>query len=312
MDTSVPMHLRPPSTSASEERMYPEDLKWYKLFDELGKSITGYVRAGDVYNDYGGGSPIFGHGPDFGYWYLGAIWYGDELWNSGNISKDYNGDGEINQLDRLLWDDQENGGMAFSEWTPGKHPEYGDVEYGGWDPKFFNQNAPSKFLLPWAKNQAMFNLEMVKHLPELEWVGVETKKIKSYKADSADYQINVTFRNIGQLPTALKQAQLVKIVREDQVTLAIEGVEATGKGYMVIGEQPSRGQGRGQFGGGAPQPATGRRTLTKNAGHTDGGKSTTVTWTVRTYGKTTLSGKASVTTTRAGLLTDKAFVITLQ
>jgi len=30
-----------------------------------------HARAGDVYVDYSGGrgSPIFGHGPDFGYWY---------------------------------------------------------------------------------------------------------------------------------------------------------------------------------------------------------------------------------------------------
>ena len=53
MDTRVPMHLRPPSTSASEERMYPEDLRWYKHFDEVGKSITGYTRAGDVYSEIG-------------------------------------------------------------------------------------------------------------------------------------------------------------------------------------------------------------------------------------------------------------------
>lgn len=311
MDTTVPMHLRPPSTSGSEERMYPEDLKWYRYFDDMGKSITGYARAGDVYNDYGGGSPLFGHGPDFGYWYYGSIWYGDELWNRGNINKDYNGDGVVDMVDRLIWDDQENGGMAFSEWTPGKHPEYGEVEYGGWDPKFFNQNAPSMHLLPWAKNQALFNLEMVRHLPELEWVGVEAKKVKSYRSDSADYQINATFRNIGKLPTALRQAQLVKIVREDQVSLSIENVEAGEKGYRIIGEQSSR-EGRGQFGGGAQQSATGRRTLTKSAGHTDGGQSTTVTWNVRVYGKTTLKGKASVTTTRAGILTDKSFVITMQ
>ncbi|NMC40541.1 MAG: peptidase, partial [Bacteroidales bacterium] len=92
MDTSVPMHLRPHSTSPSEERMYPEDLKWYRYFDEAGKKITGYKRAGDVYNDYGGGSPLFGHGPDFGYWYLGAVWYGDEIWNGGR-NMDYNNDG---------------------------------------------------------------------------------------------------------------------------------------------------------------------------------------------------------------------------
>ena len=67
MDTSVPMLLRPPSTSASDERMYPEDLALYKAFDEKGKQITGYARAGDVYNDYGRGSPLFGHSPDFGY-----------------------------------------------------------------------------------------------------------------------------------------------------------------------------------------------------------------------------------------------------
>jgi hypothetical protein len=36
MDTTVPMHLRPPSTSPSEERMYPEDLALYEYFDEKG------------------------------------------------------------------------------------------------------------------------------------------------------------------------------------------------------------------------------------------------------------------------------------
>ena len=53
MDTTVPMLLRPPSTSPSDERMYPEDLALYKKFDTKGKVITGYARAGDVYNDYG-------------------------------------------------------------------------------------------------------------------------------------------------------------------------------------------------------------------------------------------------------------------
>jgi hypothetical protein len=312
MDTTVPMHLRPPSTSASEERMYPEDLRWYRIFDEIGKGITGYARAGDVYNDYGRGRPLFGHGPDFGYWYYGAIWYGDELWNSGTINKDYNGDGTVDQLDRLMWDDQENDGMAFIEWTAGKHPEYGEVEYGGWDPKFFSQNAPSKHLLSWAKNQALFNLEMVKHLPELEWVGVEAKKVKSYRSDSTDYQLTVTYRNAGKLPTALKQAQLVKIVREDMVNVAFDGAEAGEKSYKIISDQPTdQMQGRGQFGG-APQQASSRRTLSKSMGHTEGGVSAKATWTIRVYGKTTIKGKATVTTTRAGLLPEKEFVITLQ
>ena len=112
MDTSVPMHLRPPSTSPSDERMYPEDLLWYKTFDEIGRKITGYEKAGDVYNDYGEGNPLFGHGPDFGYWYYGAIWYGDEIWNGARY-KDFNNDGDTNQVDMLRWDDEENRGEGF-------------------------------------------------------------------------------------------------------------------------------------------------------------------------------------------------------
>ena len=80
MDTRVPMHLRAPSTSAPEERMDPEDLKWYTYFDEVGKSITGYEKAGDVYVAYNDGrpsTPLFGHGPDFGYFYYGTIRYSD-------------------------------------------------------------------------------------------------------------------------------------------------------------------------------------------------------------------------------------------
>ncbi|KPL16884.1 MAG: peptidase, partial [Bacteroides sp. SM23_62] len=96
MHTSAPMHLRPPSTSPSSERMYPEDLKCYKMFDEIGKKVTGYKRSGDVYNDLAGGTPFFGHAPDFGYWYLGAIWYDDEIWNRGQY-KDYNGDDTIDE-----------------------------------------------------------------------------------------------------------------------------------------------------------------------------------------------------------------------
>ena len=65
----------------------------------------------------------------------------------------------------------------------------------------------------------MFNLEMIKYLPELSWENIEIKKIKSYKTDSADYQVKISYRNNGKLPTALKQAHLVKIVTDDRVVL---------------------------------------------------------------------------------------------
>ncbi len=310
MDTSVPMHLRPPSTSPSDERMYPEDLAWYKTFDDIGKKITGYEKAGDVYDDYGEGNPLFGHGPDFGYWYYGAIWYGDEIWNGARY-KDYNNDGEKDQLDMIIWDDEENDGAGFIEWKPGNHPTYGDIETGGFNPKFFSQNPPAKHLEPWIRNEAMFNIEMVKYLPELEWGNIEVKRVKAYKADSADYQLKIGIRNTGKLPTALRQAHLVKIVREDRIELEFDTAGSVkGKpGFKVIDdkktapERPGRGMSSDM-----ERPAR-LPVAAKNIPFTQGGSTTNAVFTVRLYNRQELKGKASMYSTRGGILKDKEFTV---
>ncbi len=212
MDTTVPMHLRPPSTSPSEERMYPEDLELYKYFDKKGKELSGYTRAGDVYQDYGRGRPLFGHSPDFGYWYYGAIWYGDELWNGGRVG-DYDGDGTTDEWDRLQFNDKELEFSRFQEWTKAMHPVYGEVEVGGWDGKFYRQNPPPELLEEWIIKEARFNLMLGGSLPRV--VMAEPR----ISQQGGEYIIEVEVENQGFLPTALKQAQLVKMVMPDRITL---------------------------------------------------------------------------------------------
>ena len=302
MDTSVPMHLRPPSTAPSSA-MFPEDLKWYTLFDGIGKSITGYDKVGDVYNDYGGGNPLFGHGPDFGYWYYGAIWYGDEIWNTGKAVMDYNNDGVIDELDKLIMNDREYDGKMFFDWKPFQHPQLGEVEIGGWNPKFFTQNSPPDQLEKWAKNEALFNLEMLKHLPELQWENIEVKKMKAYKKDSTDYQIKISYRNVGKLPTALRQADLVKIVRQDQVKISLQKsfFEGETPKAKILPEADTKTQ---RSGGGKNANET-----TRNAGYAQGGSVNSLTVTVRMYGNHEIEGTASISTTRAGVLPEKFFII---
>lgn len=306
MDTRVPMHLRPPSTSKSEERMYPEDLKWYKHFDQLGKSITGYDKAGDVYYDYseGAGTPLFGHGPDFGYFYYGAIWYGDELWDNARPKEDLNGDGQKDELDQLIWDEKENDGAGFIPWTPYDHPTLGKVEIGGWDPKFFSQNAPAKHLEIWIKNEALFNLQMVKHLPDLEWKNYTVRKIKSYKTDSADYRVQIVYHNAGKLPTALKQADLVKIVKPDRLDVEFTGALAThadnGKSrYAVLDSTLSQPR-RTRYAAQTPS-----NKYFKDAGYAEGESDNKIEFKIRLYGSGTLVIKASLSTTRAGILKEE-------
>ncbi len=230
MDTRVPMHLRPPSTSKQEERMYPEDIEFYEYFDKRGMEITGYQWAGDVYHNYRTRRktdrvtgeptkpyPLFGHGPDYGYWYYGSIWYGDELWNGGCM-EDYNKDGDYDDIDALHWDDNFYGGKGFMEWEKFDHPQLGKVEIGGFNYKFFGQNPPPEFLEVWAKNQALFNLMLAKHLPQSEITSVKVNPGKEKNV----FKIEVEFTNTGYLPTALEQAKLVKIVKPDRVRLEFD------------------------------------------------------------------------------------------
>jgi hypothetical protein len=244
MDTTVPMLLRPPSTSGSDERMYPEDLALYKTFDTKGKVITGYERAGDVYNDYGRGNPLFGHSPDFGYWQYGAIWYGDELWNGGNVG-DYNKDGVTDELDRLNFNDKELKVTRFQPWTKIIHPQYGEAEVGGWNPKFWGQNPPPEILETWIEREARFNLMLAGSLPK---VVMGEPKIT---AVGDLYTIELPIENQGFIPTALKQALLVKIVRQDTVSMILPA-GMTSVGGMMGGGRGGRGGGGMDMGGGPP------------------------------------------------------------
>ncbi len=294
MDTRVPMHLRPPSTSRSSERMYPEDLAYYIKLDTLGMGITGYPWAGDVYytyrmrvpvNPFTGDSaspgPLFGHSPDFGYWYYGAIWYGDELWNGGAM-EDYNNDGLRDQLDALTWDDQGNGGNGFREWEPLLHPVLGDVEIGGFHPKFFSQNGPTHVLEDGISKQALFNLEMSKQLPLID--DVDTRVRVHRGDDSTNYEVTVSWTNSGLLPTALRQAQLVKIVQEDRVRLEFADSLTDGDSPKLRIVTPSR------------------RNKIISAGWTEPGEQKSVTFEVRTYGVSGVEGTVHVMSTRGGLV----------
>jgi hypothetical protein len=235
MDTSVPMHLRAPSTCEQAECMFPADLKLYQHFDSVGLRITGYPWAGDVYRTYAtrgnpSGQPqaLFGHGPEFGYFGLGVIWYGDEIWNGGR-EKDYDGNGTIDQYEVLRYCDEAFNGSCMLPWTKGLHPEHGEVEGGGANPKFWGQNSPPSVLDKWAGNQARFNMELIKALPRLEIADVAFSALRS-AADSATHEMKVTIRNRGLMPTALEQARRIKTVQPDRVT-----IQGQGGGTRVIG-----------------------------------------------------------------------------
>jgi hypothetical protein len=298
MDTRVPMHLRPPSTSKSEERMYPQDLAIYKEMDQLGLSFTAYPWAGDVYQTYATRykvnsmtgdplkpEPLFGHGPDFGYFYYGSIWYGDELWNNGAM-KDYDGDGVYDDYDGLMWDDEANGSKGFKTWTPMIHPVLGEVEIGGFHPKFFGQNGPAWQLEDWAKKQALFNLAMAKRLPQLTINDLKVKKLSQ-----VEFEIILEWTNSGKLPVALEQAKLVKIVQEDRVSLDFDKELTNGYENAKVK---------------ITTPSLYDKTI--YAGYTGVGEKKTATFRVKVEGGESIKGKIRLSSTRGGYF-EREFIL---
>lgn len=245
LDTAVPMILRGPSTSKSEETMFPADLELIQKFDKKGLEITGYPWAGDTYFVYAtrGGvnpltgeaprpTPLFGHGPDFGYSSYGAVWYGNEIWNGGRFV-DYDKDGRHDEWEVLRWNDENRAGKGdFKDWTAFTHAALGEVEIGGFNPKFYSQNPPADMLEPWARNEALFNLYLAQQLPQVRIVSATARP--SATAGVLDVEMTVT--NEGLMPTALDIAQRVKMVRPDTATIAL------GKGQELV--QPAKGQPR--------------------------------------------------------------------
>ena len=312
LDTAVPMILRGPSTSKSEESVFPEDLVYLKKFDQKGQEITGYPWAGDVFWQYanrgrGGappppdaqGTPLFGHGPDFGYLYYGAIWYGNEIWNGGRLKEaDADGNGQTDDMELLTWLDKNRPGKNdFQPWTKTMHPTLGDVEVGGWNPKFWSQNPPPEMMEQWARNEAMFNIYLAQQMAQVKIVSATTKPA----ADGAT-EVTVVVTNEGGLPTALEMAKRVKIVREDSVaidyaaTQTVSRVGQAGAGPGAGGR--GRGAGFGGRGGAAPDPNA-RRRAAADIGWLKPGETRTVAWTVRGAGPVTVT----VGSTRGGVAT---------
>ena len=231
LDTAVPMILRGPSTSRSEETMLPADLELIRKLDAKGLEITGYPWAGDTFHVYAtrGGinpltgepprpQPLFGHGPDFGYSYYGAVWYGNEIWNGGRFV-DYDKDGRYDEWEVLRWNDEHRAGKGdFKDWAAFDHPALGKVEIGGFNPKFYAQNPPPDMLETWARNEAMFNLYLAQQLPQ---VRIQSAVARPSGSTTGVFEIELKVTNEGKMPTALEIARRVKMVRPDTCAITL-------------------------------------------------------------------------------------------
>ncbi len=238
-DTTVPMLLRPPSMG-DDRLMHPEDEWWYKEYDRVGSQITGYERAGNVFRDYGGGNPLFGHSPDFGYFAYGSIWYGDELWNGGRV--DLDGDGQSTAEERDRFQRELPAPYGIQPWTKANHPDLGEVEVGGANSKFTRQNPPPSMLEDEIRKNVLWAVRKMEWLPLAR---VSQTRVEKVAGQENIYEVSAWFANEGRLPTALERAKEIHIVSEDYAEIRVP------EGMSLVDESgnPLRSRGFGRGGG---------------------------------------------------------------
>ena len=150
----------------------------------------------------------------WGYWDRGVIGWVPEYVPSGYWWKDYDGNGRVSEAERHRFNDEELGGKYFSNWTPCRHPQFGEVEIGGWHTKFTGQNPPAEFLEIECSQQIPWILYLAEVSPQLEITAPTITPLGENQ-----FRIEATISNSGYLPTNLTERGYVgRAAREGRIT----------------------------------------------------------------------------------------------
>jgi len=223
------------------ERDRQRDLTMYQILAARGVQILKYRPT------LNGGVGQF---PPWTYSMYGAPSFLIELWG---IPADYDGDGDVSEVEALRWVDEELHGEGWVPWKPFTHPQLGEIEIGGTYAKFVRRSPPARFLEEHCLANTRFHLYVASELPRLELVKADFTPICSYsragkggggaagefvelKLKEAVAEkgvvgwLDVEIRNQGVIPTATAQAVKIKATKPDRLRLVpSSGIQILGR-----------------------------------------------------------------------------------
>ncbi|HHY68898.1 MAG TPA: M14 family metallopeptidase [Bacillota bacterium] len=199
--------LRPFCTQR-DSAMDPKDLQVYCTIGQIGEEITGYpCKSIFEWFTQDQTRPSVGSALEWFYETLGILSFATELWDMNGraglpkrpshqyLSMSHK-QLEEEGLALLRWNDEVMGGQLFVNWQKFDHPQLGEVEIGGWEPKFGRQNPPISLLEEECRKNGLFALEMAKSAPR---IGIDKVNVECTEGDL--HKIEVVVTNEGYLPT---------------------------------------------------------------------------------------------------------------
>lgn len=127
------------------------------------------------------------------------------------------------ELERLKFNDNLTHGTLFKEWTAFNHPDYGEIEIGGWIK--YSTRMPSPFMLQeMLHRNAAAVIYAASQTPEVEMELIGVRKL-----DGRLYEVDVRVKNSNAIPSMSYHAVRQKIYPRDILRLSGAKVVAGGQ-----------------------------------------------------------------------------------
>ncbi len=137
------------------------------------------------------------------------------------------GIGGTDQANQLFANDRLMFGTMFRPWKPVQHPQFGDIEIGGFVKQ--SQRMPPPFMLEeLCHRNAAFVIYHADQMPRVVWDDVEVKALGSGLA-----RITVGVRNTRLIPTIARHASQHRIGLPDVLQIEGEGVTVLAGGVLT-------------------------------------------------------------------------------
>ena len=245
--TAVGVFLRP-FEHLSDDKMPEADLELYKTFGYMGKAETDFPLI-SIFQDltWDQSKPTVGSFPDWAYAHLGIVALEIELWDLPKqaglehqslkmIKQRTPRDEEDVQLKLLEWNDRELDGSGFINWHSFVHPQLGEVEIGGWNRKYVNQNPPTHMLEDEIRGSARYTIRHAASSPRLE-----IEKVNTVELAQNVHKVQLIVVNSGFLATNITEMALSnKTAKPVEVKLELgEGLSlSAGQARTELGHIP--------------------------------------------------------------------------
>lgn len=133
----------------------------------------------------------------------------------------------VSDRERIKFSDHVVQGELYKPWKPFRHPDYGDVEIGGWVKMSSRLGAPF-MIKDLVHRNAMAVLFTAKHLPEVSLEAFEVKPLGGNL-----YRVRTRLANPKAMPTMSFLAQKADLYPKDTLEVSGDGVKVVAGGLLT-------------------------------------------------------------------------------